>query len=146
MVGEYGPSPLIYIVHIAWMFWKKSSLEIAVIWVLLHDEKLFPGIIWYPNIYLKCCHPSKLGSVLLNYFSFELTLHSLPDDKIVDWYKLKQFADNTLKCISNEKHVPYRVENIVRKREIACYKQFLLFSQCFPQLYILGASKCGILW
>ena len=37
-------------------------------------------------------------------------------------------------------------ENIVRKEEIACYKQFLLFSQCCPQLYILGASKCGILW
>ena len=25
--------------------------------------------------------------------------------------------------------------NLVRKAEIACYKQFLLFSQCFPQLY-----------
>ena len=31
---------------------------------------------------------------------------------------------------------PYRVENIVRKGEIACYKQFLLFSQCLPQIYI----------
>ena len=40
--------------------------------------------------------------------------------------------------------VPYRVENIVRKGKIACYKQLLLFSQCFPQLYILGASKSGI--
>ena len=28
------------------------------------------------------------------------------------------------------------MEYIVRKGEIACYKQFLLFSQCFPQLYI----------
>ena len=28
------------------------------------------------------------------------------------------------------------VENIVRKGEIACYKQFILFSQCFPELYI----------
>ena len=28
------------------------------------------------------------------------------------------------------------VENIVRKGEIACHKQVLLFSQCFPQLYI----------
>ena len=37
----------------------------------------------------------------------------------------------------------YRIEkNIVRKGEIACYKQFLLFSQCFPQLYIFSASKC----
>ena len=42
--------------------------------------------------------------------------------------------------------MPYRVENIVRKGEIACYKQFLLFSQCFPQLYIYSASRCGIVW
>ena len=28
------------------------------------------------------------------------------------------------------------VEKILRKGEIACHKQFLLFSQCFPQLYI----------
>ena len=42
--------------------------------------------------------------------------------------------------------MPCRVENIVRKGEIAFYKQFLLFSQCFPQLYIFSASKCGIVW
>ena len=28
-------------------------------------------------------------------------------------------------------------KNKMRKGEIACYKQFLLFSQCFPQLHIL---------
>ena len=39
-----------------------------------------------------------------------------------------------------------RIENIVRKEEIAGYKQFLLFSQCFPQLYIFSASKCDIVW
>ena len=38
------------------------------------------------------------------------------------------------------------VENIVRKGEIACYKQVLLFSQCFPQLFIFSASKYGIVW
>ena len=38
------------------------------------------------------------------------------------------------------------VEKIVRKGEIACYKQFLLFSQCFQQLYIFSAQNavlCG---
>ena len=39
------------------------------------------------------------------------------------------------------------MENIVRKGEIACYKKFLLFSQCFPQLYISlarqNAPLCG---
>ena len=27
----------------------------------------------------------------------------LPDDKILDWYKMKQIADDILKCIQNEK-------------------------------------------
>ena len=49
-------------------------------------------------------------------------LNPLPDDKISDWSKLKQIADNILKCIQNEKYVPYWVEKIVRKGEIACYK------------------------
>ena len=37
------------------------------------------------------------------------------------------------------------VENIVRKGEIACYKQFLLFSQCFLQLSLVcqNAALCG---
>ena len=40
--------------------------------------------------------------------------------------------------------MPNRVENIVRKGDIACNKKFLLFSQCFPQLYIFSGSKHGI--
>ena len=38
------------------------------------------------------------------------------------------------------------VENIVRKGEIACYKQFLLFSQCFHSCISLvrkTAALCG---
>ena len=34
-----------------------------------------------------------------------------------------------------------RVENTVRKGEIACYEQFLLFPQCFQKLSVLDASK-----
>ena len=34
--------------------------------------------------------------------------------------QMKQIADGILKCIQNEKSVSYRVENIVRKGEIAC--------------------------
>ena len=42
--------------------------------------------------------------------------------------------------------MPYRVENILGKGIIARYKQFLLFSQYFPQLYISSVSNaelCG---
>ena len=34
-----------------------------------------------------------------------------------------------------------REENIVRKGEIACYKQFLLFPQCFQKLPVVDVSK-----
>ena len=70
----------------------------------------------------------------------------LPDDKILDWSKLEKKLQTTFKSAfkMENKSVPYRVENIMRKTEIACYKQFLLFSQCFPQLYIFSALKCGI--
>ena len=37
------------------------------------------------------------------------------------------------------------VENIVRKREIACNKQFLLFSQCFlPDMTLTFHFKCTL--
>ena len=39
-----------------------------------------------------------------------------------------------------------RVENIVRKGEIACYEQFLLFPQCFQKACFPGASKSVIVW
>ena len=31
--------------------------------------------------------------------SHEQQFNSLPDDKILDWFKLKQIADDILKCI-----------------------------------------------
>ena len=33
------------------------------------------------------------------------------------------------------------VENIVGKEEIARYKQFLLFPQCFQKLFVVDGSK-----
>ena len=33
--------------------------------------------------------------------------------------------------------VSYWVENIVEKAEIACYEQFLLFTQCFQKLSVV---------
>ena len=38
--------------------------------------------------------------------------------------------------------LPDCVENIVGKREIAHYKQFLLFPPCFQKLSVVDASKC----
>ena len=38
------------------------------------------------------------------------------------------------------------VENTVGKGEIACYKQFLLFPQCFQKACFQGPSKGVIVW
>ena len=74
---------------------------------------------------------------------------ALLDEKNLDLSKLKQIADDILKwkiSIWNRKIVSYRVENNVRNGKIACNKQFFLFSQCFPQLYIFSGSERGIVW
>ena len=49
-------------------------------------------------------------------------INPLPDDKILDWSKLKQIADNILKCITSN----------------------FSFSHSFPQLYIFSVWKCII--
>ena len=57
--------------------------------------------------------------------------HSSPNDKILDWSKLKAFADENF-IIAFFFRLQYKpFENNVGKGEIARNKQFLLFSQCF---------------
>ena len=54
---------------------------------------------------------------------------SAPNDKILDWFKLKAFADK-INVTEKLKFVLGRVENIVGKGENAGYQHFLLFPQC----------------
>ena len=61
-----------------------------------------------------------------------LSFNFLPDDKILDWSKLKAFADEKINETEKMKFVFGRVENIVGKGENAGYQHFLLFTQCFP--------------
>ena len=65
----------------------------------------------------------------------------LPDDKILDWSKLKQSADDNFKFDENSRKFSKWVENAVGKGEIACYEQFLPFPQCFQKACFLGASE-----
>ena len=55
-----------------------------------------------------------------------------PNDNILDWSKLKELADNNFKFDGNGRKLSKLIENIEEK-EIACYKQFLLFPQCFQK-------------
>ena len=65
----------------------------------------------------------------------------LPDDKILDSSKLKEFADNNFRFDENGRKLSKQVENTVGKEKIARYEQFLLFPQCFQKTCFPGASK-----
>ena len=56
-----------------------------------------------------------------------------PKRKILYSSKLKEFADDNSRFDEYGGKFPKRVENTVGKGETACYKQFLLFPQCFQK-------------
>ena len=63
------------------------------------------------------------------------SINPLPNDKILDSSKLKEFADVNFNFDENGRKVSIWVENTVGKGEIAHYQQFLLFPQCFQKSY-----------
>ena len=54
---------------------------------------------------------------------------------------MKDFADDNLKFQETGRKLFKRVENTVGKGEIARYKQYILFPQCFQKACFPGASK-----
>ena len=60
-----------------------------------------------------------------------LTLNSLPNDKIFALTKLKAFADDKIIVTQKLKFVLGRVEKHCGKRRNAGYQQFLFFPQWF---------------
>ena len=54
-----------------------------------------------------------------------------PKRQILDSSKLKEFADDNFEFNEYGRKFSKRVENTVRKGEIAHYEQFLLFPLCF---------------
>ena len=71
---------------------------------------------------------------------------SYPDGLKTLWEKekllvMKDFVDNNFKFDENGRKLSNWVENTVGKGEIAHYKQFLLFPQCFQKACFPGASK-----
>ena len=60
--------------------------------------------------------------------------------------QIQQFADDNFKFDENIRKFPKQVENTVGKEEIARYKQFLLFPQCFQKACFPGVSKGVIVW
>ena len=73
-------------------------------------------------------------------------INPLPDNKILDRSKLKQSADDKSEFDVNFRKFSKLVENTVGKGEIARYKQFLLYPQCFQMASFPGVSKGVIVW
>ena len=58
---------------------------------------------------------------------------SLPNNKILDWFKLKAFAYDKINAAEMMISLSDRVENIAGKGENAWYQHFLLFLQSFQK-------------
>ena len=65
---------------------------------------------------------------------------------MLDYSKLKEFADDSFIFDENGRKLSKQVENTVGKGEIARYEQFLLFPQCFLKACFTGESKGVIVW
>ena len=67
----------------------------------------------------------------------------LTNDKILDWSR----AFINIQYMGPKQNLIFgRLENIVGKGENAWYQHFLLFLQCFPNLFSLWSFQLGILW
>ena len=83
---------------------------------------------------------------LLEQETAKLRVNFLRNNKILDWSKLKAFADDKLNVAEMIISLYDRVENIVGKGENAGYQHFLLFLQCFHKASFIGLLEVGIVW
>ena len=60
-------------------------------------------------------------------------INPLPNDKILDLFKLKAFAEDKMNVAKLMIHGLDRAENIVGKEENPGYQHFLLFPPCFQK-------------
>ena len=95
----------------------------------------------------KCLLPAFFHNAFPGFHFLELLkVNSLPNDTIVDWSKLKAFADDKISVTEKLNFVSGRVENIMGKGENAGYQHFLLFPQCFPMACHMESLKVVIVW
>ena len=69
--------------------------------------------------------------------------NSLPNNKFLDWSKLKAFVNDKINATEKFNFVLGRVENIVEKGENAGYQHFLLFIRPSKTGRIMGSPVAG---
>ena len=85
--------------------------------------------------------------LVISIFSFSHNgLNPFPNDKFHTRPNWKKFADNDFKFNEKDRKFSKQVENTVGKEEIACYKQFLFFPQCFQKTCTTATWKSGPVW
>ena len=103
-------------------------------------------------IRLKFCHVVKYSSLTFYIIYFILKIvtsnfvNSLPNNKILNWSKLKAFVDDKIRVNEKLKFGLGRVENIVGIGDSAGYQHFLLFPQWFRKAAFSRLLKVGIVW
>ena len=70
----------------------------------------------------------------------------LPNDKVLDWSRLEELADEKINVSRNFKSFWEGVENILRKGERAGSQHFLLFPQSFQNASFSKSLKVGTVW
>ena len=75
-----------------------------------------------------------------------ISFNPFANNKLLEWFKLKAFADDKLNMAQKLKFVLGRIENIEGKGENDGYQHFLLLPQCFQKASSTGSLKVGIMW
>ena len=92
----------------------------------------------------KSAMPGSVASSVQDLKLGGLLFKSLPNDKSLDWSKLKAFADDKIDVNEKLKFGLERLENIVEKGENAGYQHFLLIPQCFQKVSFSRSLKVRI--
>ena len=71
-------------------------------------------------------------------------VHSLSNNKFLDWSKLKAHADDKINVTRKQKFLLGLEENIAGKGENAGYQHFLLFPTVFSKNLYHGREKSGL--
>ena len=109
------------------------------------DSKLYNTVLFSIDCYLhKVVNLVDVRNHILQEDITMIILQPITRQQILASSKLIEFADDNFKFDENGRKLSKQVENTVGKGEIAHYKQFLLFPQCFQKVSFLGAAKCVI--
>ena len=79
--------------------------------------------------------PSSLKHELSCYIKVNELGNPIPNDQFLDSSKLKKFTDDNFKVDIIGRESSKQLENTGGKGEIAGTEQFLLFPQCFQNIY-----------